>query len=1128
MRWWGKQRSVAAGGDIEVAVTGDHNRVLLAPRVRSSYWEQVRRISPPELVGRERELADLAVFCTAESGPAYAWWRAEAWAGKTALMSWFALHPPPGVRIVPFFVTARLGAQNDVVAYVDVVLEQLAELAGESLPAHLTESTREAHLLYLYGAAAHACEQRGERLVLLVDGLDEDRGVTTGPEAHSIASLLPAHPRAGTRVLVAGRLNPPLPGDVPADHPLRDPGIVRTLPHSPYAEAIRTEAERELKELIEAGGLEYDLLALVTAAGGGLTAEDLAALTGAVPYRVRDVLRTRAGRTFGVRVRVYLLGHEELQSQAEQMLGGPELDRYRAKLHSWAEQWRECGWPPDTPEYLLRGYFRLVRAAEDAGRLVELAVDEARHDRMLEVTGSDAAALTEIRNAGERVAQDASADLLWLLRLAVRRTRLRDRNTRISATLCRAWAELGQPEKAVALAHAVPYSHLRVRALAEVARVLLTGGEHRQALAALADAETQLYGTNLQDGPEALAAVLEALVACGPQARHRADRLADRIAEEVRDNETYLVVDVVGFWADTARAAQAEELARSETSGSRRATALARVALALAGTGEHARADALFDEVRRLVIAEETASPVARMLSRAGAFARAEALVDAALAERPKDPNLLRLMVTLCAGKGELGRAEAWAGRIDNEWLRRDAEAELARALVRDGRIAEAQACAARIPASSGARTEVAVAVVEALAATGRYDEAEAAAAGLASPWAATDALIRGAVVHAKAGHVQAATSLIARLETTMRDEIPTGHQAWELTEVAEDLWDAGYASAARAVLDGVERVLPPRPAADASDKDRLAYDSVTARVAEGLATVGELRRAEALLLTTFEPYQCEEAWRAILRGLAEAARYGDAKVLMSLVAPDRQLVDLLRAETAWKLAEAGRTAKASEIAQDIEGPHLRTAAFAAVAEAMAVTGDQEQALELLHELQQAMDVRPRDVASDVVLASTRLYRAWRAAGDDDSARAALRTAVDIVTDGRDAPEGVIAALVDTGWDDYAEELVEQLPEEAMDTLIACLAAAGRHTRAARLARLDDDPLRVGPSAAVALAPVVAPAVGCELAVRLLLGEGSWLDALPAVVRLEARSVSWVVEALRDPTAARTSAPSWS
>lgn len=67
---------------------------------------------------------------------------------------------------------------------------------------------------------------------------------------------------------------------------------------SPYAQALRSEAERELKRLIEVGGLEHDLLGLVTAAGGGLSADDLAEPTAAAPYRMGDVLRTRAGRTF--------------------------------------------------------------------------------------------------------------------------------------------------------------------------------------------------------------------------------------------------------------------------------------------------------------------------------------------------------------------------------------------------------------------------------------------------------------------------------------------------------------------------------------------------------------------------------------------------------------------------------------------------------------------------------------------------------------------------------------------------------------------------------------------------------------------------------------------------------------
>ncbi|WP_238018834.1 hypothetical protein KZZ52_13890 [Dactylosporangium sp. AC04546] len=118
------------------------------------------------------------------------------------------------------------------------------------LPPLLTESTRETHLLELLKEAAAACQQRGGRLVLLVDGLDEDRGGREGPDRHSIAALLPARPPAGMRVIVAGRPHPPVPGDVPPHNPLRDDAVVRPLTASPQARAIREEMERDLARLL--------------------------------------------------------------------------------------------------------------------------------------------------------------------------------------------------------------------------------------------------------------------------------------------------------------------------------------------------------------------------------------------------------------------------------------------------------------------------------------------------------------------------------------------------------------------------------------------------------------------------------------------------------------------------------------------------------------------------------------------------------------------------------------------------------------------------------------------------------------------------------------------------------------
>lgn len=214
------------------------------PVVRSAYLEQVRRIAPAILHDREGELAQLATFCTgARQGP-YLGWQADAGAGKTALLSWFVLNPPPGVRVVSFFVTTRYAGQGDRGAFIDVVLEQLAELLSRSMPAHLTEATRDPHLLGMLAEAAEACRRRGQRLVLVVDGLDEDRRAGTGPGSHSIAALLPARPVAGMRIIVAGRSGSPVPVDVPDRHPLRDRSVWRTLRRfTDPAEVARREKE---------------------------------------------------------------------------------------------------------------------------------------------------------------------------------------------------------------------------------------------------------------------------------------------------------------------------------------------------------------------------------------------------------------------------------------------------------------------------------------------------------------------------------------------------------------------------------------------------------------------------------------------------------------------------------------------------------------------------------------------------------------------------------------------------------------------------------------------------------------------------------------------------------------------
>ncbi len=376
--------------------------------VRSAYQRQVERIAPPQLLGREAELAELAGFCLDERRGPYVWWQAGPWAGKSALLSTFVLNPPAppaagGVWLVSFFITARLAAQDTREAFTTALTEQLCALLRQDLPASGDEAAQEAALLDLLAQAAAVSQQAGGRLVLVVDGLDEDRGVTTGWGAHSIAGLLPGRPSAGMRIIVAGRPNPPIPDDVPDWHPLRDRGITRLLSDSPHARDLQRLGQSELKRLLAGSLIEQDLLGLLTAARGGLSGSDLRELTGADLVTIEEILHTVAGRTFTRRLaawtpdegrQVYLLGHEELHNAACHYLGHDRLAHYRDRLHTWAEEYRtptdgQPPWPPHTPEYLLTGYPRMLTTASDTNHLITLAIDPARHDRMLERAVSD-------------------------------------------------------------------------------------------------------------------------------------------------------------------------------------------------------------------------------------------------------------------------------------------------------------------------------------------------------------------------------------------------------------------------------------------------------------------------------------------------------------------------------------------------------------------------------------------------------------------------------------------------------------------------------------------------------------------------------------------------------------------
>lgn len=554
------ERSVTVGGDnAGVIATGDHPRieqhahvecvnqvtadvignviqagtvhggihVAMGHPARSAYLAHVQALAPSELSDRQAELATLAAFCTSDSTTrSYLWWKAGAWSGKSALLSWFVLHPPPRTRLVAFFVTSRLPHQNNRRAFVENVLDQLHDISGEPRHPDLTPSTREAHLRRMLTAVAEQCQQQDEHFTLLVDGLDEDRGVDGSPDAHSIAALLP---ESGIRVIVASRPVPDLPEDVPPHHPLRRSAVIEPLSPSPHATVARDAMIRDLKRLLTGTALSRDILGFVTAAGGGLSARDLIELTGASTWQVQEELRTVAGRSFSQhpgKPPVYVLAHDELIGMAVEMLA-PELEGYRDRIHQWADSYRSRQWPPDTPHYLLDGYTSTLIDAGDLPRLLTYVTEPARQDLMHATTGQDLAALDEIQGAQAVLLRQADPDIAALTRLSVHRTSLYLRNDWIPVALPSIWAMVGEYDHAEALVAQIGDRVQRGRALLMTAREFHHAGEQDRAKRLLDMAEDLAASFNQYWGAWPWSELADTAVAIGDDARAR--RAADAV-----------------------------------------------------------------------------------------------------------------------------------------------------------------------------------------------------------------------------------------------------------------------------------------------------------------------------------------------------------------------------------------------------------------------------------------------------------------------------------------------------------------------------------------------------------------------------------------------------------------------
>ncbi|XVV15679.1 hypothetical protein ACQP2X_15450 [Actinoplanes sp. CA-131856] len=1055
------------------------------PARRSGYWRLIEQLAPPVLDDRSAELATMG-----EGTESYLWWQAPAWAGKSALMAWFALRPPPGTRVAAFFVTSQVAGHDDQRGFLEIMIEQLAVLAGGA-SVRSSEAGQLPTFLDLLDLAAHSCRTRDERLTLIVDGLDEDRGAAGGADAHSIAALLPKHPPAGVRIIVAGRPHPPVPPDVPADHPLRTPGVVRQLEASPLAGVVRTGAERELARLLGGTQLDRDIVGLITVARGGLTMADVAALTGESAWTVGQRLRAVSGRTFLPRPSrwrpedappTYVIGHEALQADALAALSPRAADGFRQRLRGWAEAFATAGWTEDTPEYLATGYFALLRDIGDTPRQVSLAVDPGRREWLAELTGSDSHALAEIHDLLDAIAESSDPDLLAMLRLAEYRDRLAAGAANTPSRLPSLYAALGLTARGTSLARSLGTPSARVFALIDVASAV---SEQRPDLFQFLIAEAV-------DMAALVPRIAEYLIAAAAGAARPVDpALADRLAARLKDPSA-----IAQIRSDEVKA--------------------------LVAAGDFDGAMALADRIGSVELAAHASTVIASALAAAGRAAEALELVPRIEHSWYPDGSLTRLGVALIDG-GHPGEARTVAERMRQSIPKRH--------IVEDDGGVLAWAGAAQLLGMLGHREQVETMLRDPppgnrsaagahhapriLAAMGDYARALEAAQGIRSGEYRDDALadlctVAGRVRHyadaesyaglisavgrratvltnlghlvLKDGHLDDALR-IARLAEAAARTVPSDHTRHVLT-IAEALADNGHYRETELLLSRV------RP-------ERRRWP--TAWIARSMATSGEVERAlrvlEALpgdddVYADVVRLVASESWVSAvpiadrITGAAQRRRARTsiliARAAAGQTAFSEQLIDEVRGDddqdertlvaVVTAAATAGQFTRALAMAEGIGDKHLRIEAVGSVAAVLVAEGRLDEAAavlrtpprdnylstlanvwaDLVTELANAGDlVRAAELAQSITnhdyrsRATASICAAVADGGDLEGAQAMAAGIDHLYQQGR-ALAAVVRAAAQRGRLEWAEELAQALPhpEHQADAFESVVVAA--------------------------------------------------------------------------------------
>lgn len=416
------------------------------------------------------ELERLEKLLDSRSG--YLSLEAPPWSGKTALLATFAATAAlPTTDLVAYFVRWKTGSST-AQHFRNTMLDKLRKFTKKR-PA----AKDNAALLEMYETAARKSAEHGRKLLLVIDGLDEDAESSSGGgTGESIASLLPARLYPGMTVLVARRRHPDLPHDVPSDHPLRHAYQIAFQPF-PEADVQRSVALRDLAVLLnECGTWGREVVGFLAVAGGGLSESALMQLieTGEhrempIPFDLTVRLHSVTGRGFSpeeLDPDEYVLAHEELYRHALEALGLPLRSALLRRLHAWADGYSKAGWPDSTPGYLLHRYLDLLSTPDEIERRTAFTLD---HRRLLQLAarGRTDLALSALEDLARAV-----PSTVVLASSAASKSLLKTAGKPVPREILEALCMVGDGERARSLALRAGDPLSKASRLADVARTL--------------------------------------------------------------------------------------------------------------------------------------------------------------------------------------------------------------------------------------------------------------------------------------------------------------------------------------------------------------------------------------------------------------------------------------------------------------------------------------------------------------------------------------------------------------------------------------------------------------------------------------------------------------------------------